>query len=71
MVTKELSAIETISVVEAGRRIGISRPLAYRLAREGKTIPVIRLGKRRYVVPLAAFNRWLENAGKTGSGQTD
>ena len=47
-----------ISVEEAGRRLSISRQLAYQLARSG-VIPAIRLGKRRLVVPLAAFEKML------------
>lgn len=35
----------TISVVEAGRMLGIGRSTSYRLAREGK-IPALRLGKK-------------------------
>ncbi len=42
-----------ISVEEAGRLLGISRGLAYSLAREGK-LPVVRLGKR-ILVPKAAL----------------
>ena len=47
----------TYSVEEAGRRIGISRPLAYRAVREG-LIPSIRIG-RRLLVPKAALERLL------------
>ena len=39
----------TVSVEEAGRILGISRGLAYELARQNK-LPVIRLG-RRFLVP--------------------
>jgi hypothetical protein len=50
-----------ISVPRAGELLGISRAAAYRAAarwldtggREG--LPVVRLGKRRVVVPLAAL----------------
>ncbi|MFC1924915.1 helix-turn-helix domain-containing protein [Chloroflexota bacterium] len=40
----------TISVEDAGEILGISRGLAYELARQGK-LPVIRLG-RRLLVPI-------------------
>ena len=50
-----------MTVEEAGRCLGVSRPTAYLLAKLGK-IPVIRLG-RRLVVPIAALNKMLENAG--------
>jgi excisionase family DNA binding protein len=42
----------TISVEEAARLLGISRGLAYEAARRGD-IPVIRLGRRRLLVPRA------------------
>ena len=47
----------TISVPEAGRRLGVGRNTAYEAARQGQ-IPVIRIGKRM-VVPLAAFEAML------------
>jgi excisionase family DNA binding protein len=43
----------TITVEEAGRRLGISRGLAYELVRRGE-IPSIRLGCRRIVIPAGA-----------------
>jgi excisionase family DNA binding protein len=52
----------TMSVEEAGQRLGISRCLAYELARSGG-IPTLRLG-RRYVVPISAFDAWLASAGQ-------
>jgi len=51
----------TMSVEEAGQRLGISRCLAYNLAKSGD-LPTLRLG-RRYVVPVAAFDAWLASAG--------
>ena len=47
----------TISVPEAGRRLGIGRNTAYEAARQGQ-LPVIRIGKRM-VVPIAAFEAML------------
>ena len=52
----------TITVEQAAERLGISRPLAYRLAKSGK-IPTIRLGERRILVPICALQKMLENAG--------
>ncbi|MEN6356547.1 MAG: excisionase family DNA-binding protein [Armatimonadota bacterium] len=52
----------TISVPEAGRRIGVGRSVAFRLAREG-VIPVLRLGKKMRV-PVEALNRMLAEAGR-------
>jgi excisionase family DNA binding protein len=48
----------TITVEEAGRLLGISRGLAYQMAREGR-IPTIRFGKR-LVVPKWAIEHLLQ-----------
>lgn len=45
------------TVEDVAERLGISRGLAYQLARE-KRFPVIRLGKR-FVVPADEFERWI------------
>jgi excisionase family DNA binding protein len=50
----------TMSVDEAGQRLGISRNAAYQAVREGQ-IPSIRIG-RRILVPKAAFERMLDGA---------
>ena len=50
----------TMTVPEAGRALGISRSLAFEMARQGK-LPVLRLG-RRLLVPKAAVHRMLEGA---------
>lgn len=57
---------KTISVEQAGRILGVSRITAFRLAREG-TIPTIRVGVRKKVVPMAAFEKMLANAGTSGA----
>jgi excisionase family DNA binding protein len=44
----------TLTVEEAGARLGISRTLAYELVRRGE-IPSIRLG-RRVLVPIRALD---------------
>lgn len=46
------------SVEEFARMFGISRQLAYSLARS-KAIPALRLGQRRLVIPLAAIEKML------------
>lgn len=51
-----------LTVVEAGRRLGLSRPLAYRAVNNGD-IPAIRVG-RRILVPVAALEKLLSEAGK-------
>jgi len=49
------------SVDEFARTIGISRASAYAGLRAG-SIPHIRIGKRRYIIPRAAIDQWLKNA---------
>jgi excisionase family DNA binding protein len=49
-----------MTVEEAGELLGISRPHAYKLVREGQ-IPVLRLG-RRLVVPRIQLERMLAGA---------
>ena len=49
-----------VTVTEAAELLGISRGLAYELARAGQ-LPSLRLG-RRLVVPRAALLEWLERA---------
>jgi excisionase family DNA binding protein len=58
MTTVNVPARLTMSVEEAGRRLGIGRNAAYEAARRGD-IPVIRLGKR-YLIPIAALERMLQ-----------
>jgi excisionase family DNA binding protein len=52
------NAQKVISVPEAGRQLGLSRNSAYEAANRGE-IPTIRIG-RRLLVPVAAFDRMLE-----------
>lgn len=49
----------TLTVEEAAHLLGISRGLAYELARSGK-LPVIRLG-RRLLIPRVALERMLNH----------
>lgn len=49
---------KTISVEEAGKRLGISRNSAYEAAKRGE-IPTIKIG-RLLLVPEAAFERMLD-----------
>jgi len=53
----------TMTVKEAGEALGISRATAYALAREGR-LPVIRISDRRLIVPKAALEKMLSEAGK-------
>ena len=52
----------TITVEEAGEILGISRALAYEMARTGK-LPALRFGKR-FVVPRKAIENLLEQTEK-------
>ena len=54
-----------VSVTEAAELLGISRGLAYELARAGQ-LPSLRLG-RRLVVPRAALLTWLDRAARPDS----
>lgn len=56
----------TYTVEEAGQVLGISRGLAYEMVREG-TLPSLRLGERRIVVPKAALESLLAIAPKLAS----
>lgn len=50
---------ETVSVEAAARRLGLSRSLAYELARTGELcrgVPVLRFGARKLVVPRRAID---------------
>jgi excisionase family DNA binding protein len=49
-----------ISVPEAAQLLGVSRSLAFRMARNGQ-LPAIRLGERRLVVPVLAVEKILNS----------
>jgi excisionase family DNA binding protein len=48
----------TITIPQAAKRLGIGRNQGYEAAARGE-IPIIRIGRKRMVVPLAAFERML------------
>jgi len=50
----------TLSVAEAGAMLGISRNLAYELARRGELPGTIKLGQKRLVVSKLAIERLLQ-----------
>ena len=50
-----------LDVESAGKLLGLSRPSAYQAIKRGE-IPYIRIG-RRILVPVAALDKMLENAG--------
>ena len=51
----------TLSVEETATLLGVSRNLAYKLARQGKLPGVIPIGERRLVVSKSAIERLLED----------
>ena len=59
----ETTERRTLTITEAGRQLGVSRNVAYDLAARGE-LPTLRLGRRRLVVPIAAFERWLLEANR-------
>ena len=59
----------TITVEEAARLLGISRGLAYDMARIGK-IPTIRFG-RRLLVPRRGLYRLLDESIKGGGNDNE
>ncbi|MBE6628979.1 MAG: helix-turn-helix domain-containing protein [Ruminococcaceae bacterium] len=56
----------TLSVDELAQELGISKPLAYELARR-EGFPAIRISERRIIIPVDALRSWLNaNAGVFG-----
>lgn len=53
----------TLTVEEAGERLGISRPTAYELTKR-PDFPVLRIG-RRIVIPIDGLDEWV----KANTGQ--
>jgi excisionase family DNA binding protein len=56
----------TLTVEEAASALGIGRNSAYEAVRNGD-VPSIRIGKR-LLVPRAALDRLLAEAGRAGAG---
>ena len=54
-----------LTVVQAGKRLGLSRPSAYQAVKRGE-IPHIRIGNR-ILVPVAALDKMLAEAGNKAS----
>lgn len=57
-----------LTVREAAERLGLSRNGTYEAIRRGE-LPALRIG-RRVLVPLAALERMLEQAGLPGSSRS-
>jgi len=56
----------TITVEQAAKRLGISRGLAYKMAKSGR-LGACRSG-RRWVVPLRAFEKLLDSENPSPEG---
>jgi hypothetical protein len=52
----------TLNIEECGILLGVSRATAFAMAANG-TLPVMKVGPRRFIVPIAAFEAMLANAG--------
>lgn len=61
--TSEKIERATVTIEEAARILGIGRACAYEAARTG-SLPVLRIGVKRLVVPRRALERLL-NGGET------
>ena len=48
-----------MSVRELSEVLGVSVPTAYEIANRD-SFPSIRISERRIIIPIAAFNTWLE-----------
>ncbi len=57
----------TYSIPEVGKMLGISRNLAYELARRGELPGVIHLGEKRMVVSKSAILKLIEANNKKES----
>jgi len=51
-----------VPITEVCRDLGISRSLAYEMLRQQR-IPCISLGRRRKIIPRAAYDHWLSTCG--------
>ena len=56
----------TMTILEASKKLQISRALAYQLARENKLPGAIRLGSKRIIVSRARFEAWLNGNSDMG-----
>ena len=59
----------TMSMAEVAKELGVSRPTAYKIARQ-HGFPAIQVSDNRIVVHRAKFIEWLEaNIGNTWNGE--
>ena len=50
----------TLNVVDVAKALGISKAKAYELC-NSEGFPCVRIGKRRLIIPKAAFVEWMKN----------
>lgn len=60
---------QTVTVRQAAKIIGISHVLLYSEIKKGEFTQIIRIG-RRIVVPIAALEKYLANAGASNAAAT-
>lgn len=58
MARQEMDKPLAVTIEKAGQLLGISRNLAYQMAKEGK-IPTVKLGEKRLLVPMVALENLL------------
>lgn len=59
-----------VTIEKAGQLLGISRNLAYQLAKAGK-IPTVKLGERRLLVPMKDLEKLLKGTEKSEGKEND
>ncbi len=59
-----------VTIEKAGQLLGISRNLAYQLAKAGK-IPTVKLGERRLLVPMKDLEKLLQGTEKAEGKEND
>ena len=57
---------ETQTVKETAKKLGTAESTVRRLIREGD-LPSIRISPRRIIIPVAAFEAWLNDRAKQGA----
>lgn len=61
MARQQIEKPLAVTIEQAGRMLGISRNLAYKMAKEGQ-IPTVKLGERRLLVPVHKLEELLSSA---------
>lgn len=61
MARQQIEKPLAVTIEQAGIMLGISRNLAYKMAKEGQ-IPTVKLGERRLLVPVNKLEELLSSA---------